>query len=421
MFNLFHHFVTFAADAATEAATEATTLADTEFAGSTIPMGMNILFGVGLVLMAGVALAAITYLRNHVKNWAYPMYAGAIFYLLLSYIVIQLISFLLSLLPAVKEYAEAHDRLAPLWIQMALFGLRIVTDSAAIYLGLRYFRKSAPKRRIEPVIGHSMSFGVACYIAYILVSGAFTGFFQFFSISSTINSNGYASVLTSLMTHNPETSQAYFESYLNSFVSPDVWRVLFATFVNKEFWGTIPGVWPTMVMCVGYIAASVLVYENLNKKLDNKWLLAAFGIIVLIWAPYVPSIAFEIPAWASAAWYAVVLAICILTLYYLFKHDLKDELAAFKYSRMEEQQKEYQKAHRMPTIVMPRDEDLQPVGSPGVNTERDTEADQEARKAAEEAFGMTEEEAQAIMAEEAEEAAEAADDLPDEDGGKEEV
>ena len=194
--------------------------------------------------------------------------------------------------------------------------------------------------------------------------------------------------------------------------------MFFATFMNKTYMA-LPGIWPTIAMCPAYIAASVLVYENLNKKLDNKWLLAAFGIIVLMWAPFVPSIAFDIPAWASAIWYTLLMAVCVLALYYLFKHDLKEELTAFKYSRMEEQQKEYQKAHKMPTIVMPRDEDLQPVGSPGVNTEQDSEAEQEARKAAEEAFGMTEEEAQAIMAEEAEEAVEAADDLPDEDGGKE--
>ena len=406
-------------DAATTAATETTTLVETEFAGSTVPVGTNILFGIGLVLMAAVAIAIIMYLRGHVKNWAYPMYAGAIFYLLFSYILIQLLSFLVSLLPAVKEYAAANNQMAPPWIQTAMYGVRILTDCAAIVLGLRYFRKSAPKRRIEPVVGHSMSFGVACYIAYVLVSGAFTGYFQFFSIASTINSNGYASVLTSLMANDSSVTQAYLETYLNSFIHPDPWRVLFATFVNKEFWGAIPGIWPTVVMCVAYVTASVLAYEYLNKKLNVNWLLAAFGIIALMWAPYVLSTTREIPAWASGVWYLALLAICGLVLYYLFKHDLKDELEAFSYSRAAELQKEYQQTHRLPKIVMPRDEDLQPVGSAGVNTAGDSEEEQEARKAAEEAFGMTEEEAQAMMAEEAEEETEEADDLPDEDGGKE--
>ena len=406
-------------DAATTAAAETTTLVETEFAGSTVPVGTNILFGIGLVLMAAVAIAIIMYLRGHVKNWAYPMYAGAIFYLLFSYILIQLLSFLVSLIPAVKEYAAANNRMAPPWIQTAMYGVRILTDSVAIFLGLRYFRKSAPKRRINPVVGHSMSFGVACYIAYVLVSGAFTGYFQFFSIASTINSNGYASVLTSLMANDSSVTQAYLETYLNSFIHPDPWRVLFATFVNKEFWGAIPGIWPTVVMCVAYVTASVLAYEYLNKKLNVNWLLAGVGIIALMWAPYVLSTAREIPAWASGVWYLGLLAICGLILYYLFKHDLKEELEAFSYSRAAELQKEYQQTHRLPKIVMPRDEDLQPVGSAGVNTAGDSEEEQEARKAAEEAFGMTEEEAQAMMAEEAEEETEEADDLPDEDGGKE--
>ena len=417
MFNLFHHFIAFAADAATEAATEATTLVETEFAGSTVPVTTNILFIVGLVLMGGVALVAITYLRNHVKNWAYPIYAGAIFYLLFSFIIIQGLSLLLRFIPSLTEYAAAHEGMAPVWLDMSLYGLRILTDSAAIYLGLRYFRKSALKRRIEPVIGHSMSFGVACYIACILAGGIFTNYFQGITYANAINSQGYQVMLTDLVSGG-RRDQAFWEGYLNTFIHPDGWRMFFATFMNKTYMA-LPGIWPTSAMCPAYIAASVLVYENLNKKLDNKWLLAAFGIIVLMWAPFVPSIAFDIPAWASAIWYTLLMAVCVLALYYLFKHDLKEELTAFKYSRMEEQQKEYQKAHKMPTIVMPRDEDLQPVGSPGVNTEQDSEAEQEARKAAEEAFGMTEEEAQAIMAEEAEEAVEAADDLPDEDGGKE--
>ncbi|MBQ6542055.1 MAG: hypothetical protein IJL73_06210, partial [Lachnospiraceae bacterium] len=102
-------------------------------------------------------------------------------------------------------------------------------------------------------------------------------------------------------------------------------------------------------------------------------------------------------------------------------HDLSDEFKAFGYSREEEQRKVYRETHKMPKIVMPRDEDLQPVGSKGTDTEAEDEAAAESRKAAEEAFGMTEEEAEALMAEEEAEAASDIEEEPEENGRKEEV
>ena len=323
-------------------------------------------------------------------------------------------------MPAVKAYAEAHNRMAPPAVQMGLYGARILTDSAAIYFGIRYFRNTAAKRNIEPVIGHAFSFGVACYICYVIVSGAFTSYFQYISIAGTINSNGFDAVLTSLV--NGDTigaTQEYYTEYLNSYVNPDVWRVFFSTFINKEFWGGVPGIWPTMVMCAVYIAAAVLAYGFQIKKLNVKWLLAAFGLIVLLWVPFVLSVALDLPAWPTGLWYTGLLALSLLSLFYVCGHELKDELKAFSYSRVEEQQKEYQKAHKMPKIVMPRDEDLPPVGSKGQETAENKEEDLEAKKAAEEAFGMTEAEAEAMMAD-AEEAAEEVEELP-EDGGKEEL
>ncbi len=417
MLNKLIHFAAFSAETT---AVEETTLVETEFAGSTVPVGTTILFGAGLLLLAVAAIAVIVYLRNHVKNWAYPMYAGAIFYLLFSYIVIQLVSFGLSFLPAVKQYAEAHGQMAPPWLQMSMYGLRIVTDCAALFLGIRYMRSSSVKRRIEPVIGHAFSFGVACYIAYVLVSGAFSGYFQFLSISGTINSQGYQSVLTQLVVNNSSSfTQSYFEQYLNSFIQPDVARVLFSPFVNREFWGSIPGIWPTMVMLAVYIASSVLVYGFQIKKLGVKWLLAAFVLVALNWIPYIPSLALDLPAWATGIWYTALLGLSVLALYAVFKKELKDELEAFKYSRTEEQQKAYQQTHKMPKIVMPREEDRQPVGSAGVDTrEADKEAE-EARKEAEDAFGMTEEEAEALLAEEEADEAQEAGEVP-EDGRKEE-
>ena len=107
MLNRLYHFIALAADA-TEASEVATTLAETEYAGSTVPAGTTVLFIAGLFLLAAAAIAVTMYLRNHVKNWAYPIYAGAIFYLLFSYIIIQLLSFGASFLPAVKEYAAAN-------------------------------------------------------------------------------------------------------------------------------------------------------------------------------------------------------------------------------------------------------------------------------------------------------------------------
>ena len=75
------HFAAMAAETTTAAEAE-TTLIETEFAGATVPTSMTVLFGAGLVLMAAAAVVVVMYLRNHVKNWAFPMYAGAIFYLL---------------------------------------------------------------------------------------------------------------------------------------------------------------------------------------------------------------------------------------------------------------------------------------------------------------------------------------------------
>ena len=131
---MLNKLILFAAQAAETAdPTETTTLVETVYQDSVIPTGMTILFGAGLVLLFAAAIAIIVYLRNHVKHWAYPMYAGAIFYLLFSYIVVTLISFGLSFLPAVKQYAAEHSQMAPPWLQMAMYGLRIVTDALALY------------------------------------------------------------------------------------------------------------------------------------------------------------------------------------------------------------------------------------------------------------------------------------------------
>ncbi len=416
MLNRLLHFVILAAE--TTGVEEPTTLVETAYKDSAVPAGTTILFIAGLVLLAAAAIAVVVYLRNHVKNWAYPIYAGLIFYLLFSYIIIQGISIGLSFLPAVKEYAAAHDNVAPPYIQMILYGVRILTDCAAFYLGMRYFRNSAVKRGITPVIGHAVSIGLSCYVAYLFTRGAFTGYFRFISIAGTIRSQGYQNVLTHLVTNNtdPSFTKEFFEQYLNSVIRPDVWRVLFSTFVNKEYWGSIPGIWPTMTMIGVYIAAAVMVYGFQIKKLGAQWLAAAFLLIALIWIPYIPSVTMVLPVWSTALWYTVLLALSALALYRLMKNELKDEMKAFSYSRAEEQQKEYQNTHRMPKIVMPRDEDLQPVGSAGVNT-AGPEAE-EARKEAEEACGMTEAEAEALMAEESEASFEAQE--PPEENGREE-
>ena len=419
MLNKFIHFAAQAADAT--GAAEPTTLVETAYKGTTVPIGATILFGAGLLLLFAGAVAIIVYQRKHVKNWAYPMYAGAIFYLLFSYIVITLLSFGLSFLPEVKEYAKEHDQTAPGWLHMLLYGLRIVTDSLALYLGLRYMRNSGEKRRIEPVIGHAVSFGVACYIAYVLISGALSGYFEFISISGTINSQGFDVVLSRLVEGNPGVDVQKLETYLLSFVQPDIGRVLFSTFVNMQFWRSIPGIWPTMVMLGVYVTSSVLVYGFQIKKLGSKWLIAAFALVALNWIPYIPSAVMDLPAWATGIWYTALLALCVLAFFYVMKHDLSDEFKAFGYSREEEQKKVYRETHKMPKIVMPRDEDLQPVGSKGTDTEAEDEAVSESRKAAEEAFGMTEEEAEALMAEEEAEAASDIEEEPEENGRKEEV
>jgi len=253
----------------------------------------------------------------------------------------------------------------------------------------------------------------------VLISGAVSGYFEFISISGTINSQGFDTVLTRLTEGNPGVDIHKLETYLLSFVEPNVWRVLFATFVNMEFWRSIPGIWPTMVMLAVYVTSSVLVYGFQIKKLGAKWLIAAFALVALNWIPYIPSAVMELPAWSTGIWFTVLCALCVLALFYVFKHELKDELKAFSYSREEEQKKVYQETHRMPKIVMPRDEDLQPVGSAGVDTrEADKEAE-EARKEAEDAFGMTEEEAEALLAEEEADEAQEAGEVP-EDGRKEE-
>lgn len=332
------------AETINESTGEAAELLATAYAGSTVSMGMIVTYGICLVLMVAIAVAVAMWLRNHVKNWVYPVFAGAAFSLTLTYLAPQILNYAINLIPPAREFAEKN--LALITILMGVF--QFAAECLAIFLGVFYFLRSSKKKDIYPTVAHMFSFGLAFYIVQLLAEGTLFGYYEGIFVSNTINSSTFEGLLTSLVQEGGNTQEEV-ERYLLGFVNARPFDAVVSAIV-------------LIARGVIYTASSVVLYGVLTKKAKPAYAVLSFALIQLFVCMTVTAgmsnagmLGFAFPSYLSLILSLLLASGAVVLIIYFLKVPLKDECYSLKYSRKAELKKQEEKKNKMPTIVMPKD------------------------------------------------------------------
>ena len=343
----------------TAAATEVEQIT-TAFTTAKVPMSSIIMYGVGMLIVIAVAIAAVMLIRQHVRNWTYALFAGAVFYLVFNYVIPEAIIWAATMIPGLREWAFIQPNADVEYFEYAsgfrliYLGIRIITDGVAAFLGLKYILKSSEKQQRYFHVGHTFGFALAGFLVIALIGdvairffhaftesgGAVTSFYQGIQISNMINATGFDPLVSEMVAagQNVEVATNYLLGFVNT-----TWFITLAELI--------------VVLCHGVVftALTVLTYGLLRKKLETKWIAGIIGLDVAFWAGYAVAVFVTLPAWAVLLFYLALAAVAVLVTLKVIKGELLDEAKALNFSLKEEKRKAEEKKNKMPKIVMPKD------------------------------------------------------------------
>lgn len=325
-----------------------------------IPTSSIITYGVGILLVIAAVIAAIVLLRNHVKNWVYPLFAGAVFYLVFSYVLPELFTWLCTIIPGVREWAIVQpDPNVEFYTfsngyKLVYLGFHCVTDFLGIFLGLKYLIRSEAKQNLHLQVGHIFSFALAGFLVMALVGDTVTRFYHAFTESGGVVTSYYQGVYISNMINSVGFDQVISDA-VEAGQAENLAVDYLLTFVNTSMWTTLVETLVILVHGILVTAAAVFTYGWLKKSLSIDGLFAGIGAILLYWAPFFYQAVKPLNVWITGAYYLAIGALAVFGIWYVLKNHLAEDAKALQYSRKDELKKEEEKKKKMPKIVMPKD------------------------------------------------------------------
>ena len=342
-----------------------------------IPMSSIVAYAVGIVVILAVIIAGVVLLRNRVRNWVYPIFVGAIFYMVFCYVLPELVIWILTMIPATQAWALVKPlEDLPVYeysqgLKYVYVGLIAVLSFLGIWLGMKYLIRSQQKKQVFPVAGQALAFGLGVFVAMSLV-GNVTAFFYhtFDSIwssytpivyyqsifnSNLINQNGFADTIASYVEFM-KGNMGSEELTAAELAALETYSVqMFMQYVNNSIWTILTELLAIVSRGFAFAAGAVLVYGTETRQAKKTYMIGAAGYVVLYFAPYLVQQSVGVPTVVCAIYYALLTAAAVVGALLFMKHEMPGEMMSFSYSRKAEQKKAEKEKKKMPTIVMPKD------------------------------------------------------------------
>ena len=343
MFEKLFFFAEEASSGAGETLTEAGQLITTEYSDLKVPTGILIYLVCAIVLLLAVTVVCFIVIKRHCVNWGMSIMTAAAAFLLFSYLVYNGIFYVLGVIPGVRDVLSANGTL--LIILFLIFGA--ICDFLSVYLGMMYAVKQNAKRNMYYDIGTAAIFAVAIYTVTLIIeipnsltAAPVNGFFNFFTLFSTINTAGFDTFLTNLAQNGvavPELTEQ-----LVGYVTQSIWSYVFET-----FWA--------ITRLVFFLSASVLIYGVFREKLEKKMLGLAAAVILISLIPKALAYLGLHPVICTAMAIVFAAAIFYYTLL-IVKKQMPEELDRVSRRIENNNNRRNQNQNKpMPKIVMPKD------------------------------------------------------------------
>lgn len=343
---MFEKLFLFSAEASSEAGetiTEATQLITTEYSDLKVPTGTLIFLVAAMVLLIAVAVACFIVIKRHCVNWGMTIMTAAASFLLFSYLAYNAVFYALGMIPAVREQLNTNGTL--LILLFLLFCL--ITDFLAVFLGMKYVVSQNTKRNLYYDLGTPAVFALSIYAVSLfieipnsLTAAPLNGFFNYFTLFSTINTSGFDPFVNSLIQNGMASADVV--EQLVDYMSQSIWSYVFET-----FWA--------ISRLVFFLSACVLIYGVLREKLEKKMIGLAAAVILLSLLPKTLVYFGLHPIIATVMALVFAAAVFYYTLM-IVKKQMPEELERVSHKIDNSYNKRNQNKNKpMPKIVMPKD------------------------------------------------------------------
>ncbi len=339
-----------AAEGTTEAAVDLETVA-TEFSGLKVPIINMVMMGLSTVLLFVAVGFCIYYLVDRTDNWGFGLIAGVAGYLLFCSFLFALIQIGLSYLPLTKDYVNNPDNARQYGAIMAV--VSVLLNCVGILLALKYVSSQMMKRGQTMTIGTPLAIGAGTLVAIMLTGGVLRNTVSLILASVGVNQMGFDEAVTTMAENLINNGQYTIEQvdlaraeatdYLHSFMMQPSFTWLLSGFVYYILFGLINACF------------AVILFGKMNERLENKWVLAAVGMMILYMIPHALTSYLVISNWAAVLIDLAVTAAAVYLTFRLVKEYMPDELKSLTYSHRKNRnkKKDDDKPKKMPHIVMP--------------------------------------------------------------------
>ena len=258
--------------ASQETVTEAGELVTTEYTNLKVPMGTLVFLVIGMVLLLAVVIAGFILIKRHCVNWGFAIMSGAAAFMLFSYIVYNAVFIGLGLIPGVREQLSGSGTL----ILILFLVFCTICDFLTVFLGMKYVANTNAKRDMYYDLGTPAIFALAIFTVSILLeipnsltSAPLSGFFNFFTLFTTVNTVGFDPFVTNLVQNG--VNQAEIVEQLAGYMTQSLWSYVFEVVF-------------AISRLAFFLCSTVLMYGVIREKLEKKYigLMAALIFISLL-------------------------------------------------------------------------------------------------------------------------------------------
>ncbi len=259
-------FLNIAVREAVTDATEAVEVIHTPYSDMTIPLISIIAVGVGIAILLAAMIVGVILIRRRTRNFGYSVLTGIAAYITFCYLFYVAIFFLLGKIGSVKAFFDANPETSAL-IQL-IAGL--ILEALAIFVGVLVIRKLNGRSGRKTDISVALGFGLAFFIATLIVNNVLTTNFEYILACVSINRMGFDEAVT-LMVQNGLTEEAAIESVYGMCVQP--WYLYLVDGLSY------------VIKAVLLLSVTIIVYGVQTRQLSKYFYFAAFGLEIVYYVP----------------------------------------------------------------------------------------------------------------------------------------
>lgn len=329
-----------------EETTEAVTIDPivTEFSDLKVPVLSMVMMGLAAACILAALILGIYFLLDRTDNWGTGLLAGIAAYMVFCYLLYMGLQIGLNALPLTKDFV--NDKPDQFTAMMTIFsGIFVCT---AIILSLKYVNSQMSKRGQLMTIGTPLAVSVGMFTAMVLVNREMSTNIQYIFVSASVNKMGFDEAVTATVesmvnggTYTLEEATKIATDSLHGLMTePPI-----SFFLNAIYY---------ILMELLYASAAVLIFGEMDGRLERKWMFVGLGGVMLSIVPSILVTLTPFPNWAGVLVNLLITAAVVYITIKLVKQYMPEELKSLSYShRRNRHKKDDDKPQKMPKIVMP--------------------------------------------------------------------